>query len=74
MTLHDFTLSSSQLKAHLRLLEIEQQQALASSLAHDTHYMADLRDELDATLTAFTTARVIEIARRRCSSSCRPHG
>ena len=65
MTLRDATLSAAQLSQQLRLLEAERQLALATPLANDAHYMADLNNEITATRTARTTAEVAEIARRR---------
>jgi hypothetical protein len=67
-------LSTSELKAHLRVLESERRLALASPLVNDPRYMADLDDELNATRTTVTAAAVIEIARLDASSQNAPQG
>jgi hypothetical protein len=53
---------SSVLQAHLQLLEAERRIALSGALADDVEYMADLVDELDETLAAYTVAAVVELA------------
>jgi hypothetical protein len=74
MTLRDRTLSPTDLRAHLRLLETERQQALVSSLADDPQYMEDLAEEIAATRTAYVTASVLELARNRTSSPLMTQG
>jgi hypothetical protein len=65
MTLRDPGLSTSDLREHLRLLRTEQRLALATPLARNEPYMADLQDELDATVAAYTMLAVIHIAQLR---------
>jgi hypothetical protein len=65
MTLRDHTLSRSDLRTHLRLLETERRQALVSALADDPQYMEDLADEIAAARTAYVTVSVLELARNR---------
>lgn len=65
MTLRDPALSAAQLSRHLQPLEAERQLVLATPLANDAHYMADLNDEITAARSAHTAAAVSEIARRR---------
>jgi hypothetical protein len=66
--------STAELRAGVRLLESERRLALATPLARDPHYMADLDEDLDATRIAYTTAAVVDITLQRASSPNAPQG
>ena len=63
-------LSSSELAAHLQLLKIERWLVRAAPFRFDDHYLADLEDELRSTTIAYTTAKVLELARERPDGPC----
>jgi hypothetical protein len=58
-------MAATQLKRHLDLLYEELRLARENGLVRDPRYMADLGDELEDTLHAYTVARVVEIASER---------
>jgi hypothetical protein len=54
--------TASEIRQQLELLETERALALDTMLAHDSAYMADLRDEIFATRHAYVGSAVGEIA------------
>ena len=57
--------SPADLRARLGLLALERDTAQRSSLAANSHYMADLDEEIAAVESAYVGAAVVEIARLR---------
>jgi ethanolamine utilization microcompartment shell protein EutL len=54
--------SATDIRRHLDLLRTERSLALATALANDAAYMADLDEEIHATRHAFVGSAVAEIA------------
>jgi len=61
--------SATDIRQHLELLEIERAMALETALRNDPAYMADLREEIDATRHAYVGSAVAEIASFRAQLS-----
>jgi hypothetical protein len=61
------TLTATEAKQQLDMLQEERQLAIAIGLAADAAYMADLDDEIMACRAAFVGAAVTEIATMRAS-------
>jgi protein-L-isoaspartate O-methyltransferase len=57
------------IKHRLELLEQERALAIGTALGHDPAYMADLDEEIHATLHAYVGSAVIEIASLRAALS-----
>ena len=57
--------SPADLRARLGLLALERDTAQRSSLAENSHYMADLDEEIAAVESAYVGAAVVEIASLR---------
>jgi hypothetical protein len=61
--------SATEIRDHLLLLETERALAIDAGLRDDPAYMADLREEIDATRAAWIGSAVVEIASFRAGLS-----
>jgi septum formation topological specificity factor MinE len=66
--------TAADIKQHLELLHQERVLALDTALARDASYMADLEEEILATMHAYVGSAVTEIASLRARVSGPLHG
>ena len=66
--------TAADVRERLQLLFAERALATVEGLADNTHYMADLEDEIAATRAAYVGAAVTEIATLRAELSGRLEG
>ena len=62
-------MSAIEIHTHLQALQAERALASIEGLAHDSAFMADLEEEIDATTRAYIGAAVTEIATFRAQLS-----
>lgn len=62
-------MSAIEMQNHLEELKVERALATVEGLAGDNSYMADLDDEIEATLHAYVATAVTEIATLRAELS-----
>jgi hypothetical protein len=63
-------MSASDLRNHLKLLEIEREEVDACGLADYEQYRRDLEEEIDVMRAAYVFFAVIEIAQFRADLAC----